>query len=266
MTTTAHKIRSAGFYLARPPFWAHFTHRSLNYLRPDLDSPERKRSAMAWAYNHAQSAGAVLSDLGLIAAAGDTLPRLPDRVIEEASDRVSRIPCAMGGPGDIQLIYAITRLTGARHLLETGVAHGWSSLAFLNAARDNGGGHLASTDRPYPGDNSAAYVGIAVDKALREHWTLVREPDRNGLHKAIAKLQGRVDVAHYDSDKTYRGRQFGYAVIWDALRPGGAFISDDIQDNLAFAHFVGAAGARFGVMETAGKFVGIAIKPRTGSA
>ena len=167
----------------------------------------------------------------------------------------------MGGPGDIQLIYAITRLTRARHLLETGVALGWSSMAFLNAAQDNGGGHLVSTDRPYPSDNSASYVGIAVDHALRKHWTLIREPDRNGLHKAVAKLRSQADIAHYDSDKTYRGRQFGYSVIWDALRRGGVFISDDIQDNLAFAHFVGASGARFGVIETANKFVGIAIKP-----
>jgi predicted O-methyltransferase YrrM len=260
MTTTAHKIRSAGFYLARPPFWAHFTHRALNYLRSDLDSSERKRIATAWAYNHAQPAGAVLSGLGFIASADDTLPNLPDQLIDEANDRISKISCTMGGPGDIQLIYAITRLTGARHLLETGVAHGWSSLAFLSALQDNGDGHLVSTDRPYPGDNSASYVGIAVDKALRKDWTLVREPDRNGLHKAIAKLHGRVDVAHYDSDKTYRGRQFGYSVIWDALCPGGVFISDDIQDNLAFSDFVRATGARFGVIETAGKFVGIAIK------
>ena len=41
---------------------------------------------------------------------------------------------------------------------------------------------------------------------------------------------------------------------------GGVFISDDIQDNLAFSDFVRATGARFGVIETAGKFVGIAIK------
>lgn len=167
----------------------------------------------------------------------------------------------MGGPGDIQLIYAMTRLTEARHLLETGVALGWSSMAFLNAVQDNGGGHLVSTDRPYPGDNSASYVGVAVDHALRKHWTLIREPDRNGLRKAVAKLRNKADIAHYDSDKTYRGRQFGYPIIWNALRPGGIFISDDIQDNLAFAHFVGAAGARFGVIETANKFVGIAIKP-----
>ena len=65
----------------------------------------------------------------------------------------------------------------------------------------------------------------------------------------------------YDSDKTYRGRQFGYPVMWRALRPGGLFISDDIQDNLAFAHFVERARASYGVVESAGKYVGIALKP-----
>jgi len=69
-----------------------------------------------------------------------------------------------------------------------------------------------------------------------------------------------VDIAHYDSDKSYRGRVFGYAIIWNALKPGGLFMSDDIQDNMAFAHFVAQKSLNFGVTESDGKYVGIAVK------
>ena len=69
-----------------------------------------------------------------------------------------------------------------------------------------------------------------------------------------------IDIAHYDSDKSYQGREFAYPIIWNALKPGGLFISDDIQDNMAFAHFVEESGLRYGVTETGGKYVGIALK------
>jgi predicted O-methyltransferase YrrM len=87
---------------------------------------------------------------------------------------------------------------------------------------------------------------------------LIREPDRNGIKKAISILNGTVDLVHYDSDKSYQGRNFGYPLLWDALREGGIFISDDIQDNMAFREFVSKEGAPFAVTESQGKYVGIA--------
>jgi hypothetical protein len=89
----------------------------------------------------------------------------------------------------------------------------------------------------------------------------VREPDRRGLEKALRLAGGLVDLCHYDSDKAWRGRQYGFPLLWSALRPGGVFISDDIQDNMAFAEFLAARGLRFAVTESQGKYVGIAIKP-----
>ena len=261
MTTLAHKLRSAGFYMKRPAFWSHFAHRGLGYVRPDLDGAGFQAAGLAWARAQARPPQDALARIGLAGASREPLPALPREIWNQARQRVAQAPCKMGGGGDVDLIYAVTRLSRARHVLETGVAFGWSSMAFLHAIARDGGGRLVSVDRPYPGDGSEAFVGIAVDPALRGQWRLVREPDRNGLHRAISDFRHGVDLAHYDSDKTYRGRQFGYHAIWRALKPGGIFMSDDIQDNMAFAHFVARTGAPFGVVESQGKFVGLAVKP-----
>ncbi len=259
MTSIAHKLRSAAFYLGRPPFWAHFGHRALGYLHSAQDSRPQKAYAAGWAQARAQPLGVVLAHFGL--TPDGIVPRMPMDVMAEARHRVAGAPVRMGGGAHVDLLYAVTRLTGARRILETGVAFGWSSLAFLSGMERNGGGRLVSVDRPYPGDNSEIFIGLAVPEHLAKHWAIVREPDRNGLLKAAGWFPHGADIAHYDSDKTYRGRQFGYPVMWRALRPGGLFISDDIQDNLAFAHFVERARASYGVVESAGKYVGIALKP-----
>jgi predicted O-methyltransferase YrrM len=114
---------------------------------------------------------------------------------------------------------------------------------------------------PYAKMGNEPFVGIVVPKSLREHWALIRLPDRNGLKRAIAKFNGSIDFAHYDSDKSYYGRAFAYPLIWRALAPGGVFISDDIQDNMRFAEFVIEQGVPFAVTESAGKYVGICRKP-----
>lgn len=262
MTSLAHKMRSAGFYMKRPAFWAHFAHRGLGYVRADLDGAGFQAAGLAWARAQALPPQEALARIRLIVPPGEPLPALPRQIWNDARQRVAQAPCKMGGGGDVDLIYAVTRLSRARAVLETGVAFGWSSLAFLTAITQGGsGGHLVSVDRPYPGDGSEAFVGIAVEPGLRKQWRIVREPDRNGLRRAIAHFPHGVDLAHYDSDKTYRGRWFGYHAIWEALKPGGVFMSDDIQDNMAFAHFVARMPAPFGVVESQGKFVGLAIKP-----
>ncbi|HEX4738059.1 MAG TPA: class I SAM-dependent methyltransferase [Allosphingosinicella sp.] len=189
------------------------------------------------------------------------MPELSPAILAEAEARARLATVEMGGAGDLGLIYAAARLSGAKRAVETGVAYGWSSLAILAALDQNGGGRLASVDMPYAKMNNEPFVGIVVPDALRVNWTMIRLPDRNGLKRALAQLGGSIDFAHYDSDKTYYGRGFAYPLIWQACAPGGVFISDDIQDNMRFAEFVAEKSVPFAVTECAGKFVGICRKP-----
>jgi hypothetical protein len=54
---------------------------------------------------------------------------------------------------------------------------------------------------------------------------------------------------------------FAYPLLWEALRPGGFFISDDISDNFAFRDFFARMGVGFAVVRCQEKHVGIARKP-----
>lgn len=252
------KLRSAIFYLKRPAYWAHLRQRALKPFLPDLDTRTHRMLATQWARARALPLAGALAEMGL--ARGQAVPAMSKDLVHAALENARRSGCRMGGAGHVELIYAAARLSGARTAVETGVAYGWSSMALLAAMQDRDG-RLISVDRPYPGRGNEPYVGIAVPKILRRNWAIVREPDRNGLRKAVAAFPEGIDIVHYDSDKSFRGRMFGYSILWRALKFGGIFISDDIQDNLAFANFVNARHISFAVTEAAGKYVGIAVKP-----
>lgn len=254
------KLRSAIFYLRRPSYWPHLYQRAIKPFLPDLDSRAHRAEATRWARRRAVPLADALYQLGITADPGAALPAISPDLVARAMERAGRSGYVMGGPGYIELIFAAARRTGARSAVETGVAYGWSSLAFL-AAMQQAGGRLVSVDRPYPGTGNEPFVGIVVPDEFRSNWTIVREPDRHGLRKAVAFFPDGIDIAHYDSDKSYRGRMYAYPVLWNALTPGGVFISDDIQDNMAFAAFVDARKLSFAVVAADSKYVGIAIKP-----
>jgi predicted O-methyltransferase YrrM len=258
--SVASKVATAAWFLKRPAFWRQALELVRLKLVPNMDSPDRRANAGRWAAERAVSVEEALRSVGLLKR-GARLPKLSPVILAEAEALAKRATVEMGGPGDLRLIYAAARLSDARRAVETGVAYGWSSLAMLAALSENGDGRLASVDMPYAKRDNEPFVGIVVPDALRANWTLIRQPDRNGLQHAIARLGGTIDLAHYDSDKTYYGRSFAYPLIWKALRSGGVFISDDIQDNMRFAEFVAEHGVGFAVTECAGKYVGICRKP-----
>jgi predicted O-methyltransferase YrrM len=253
------KAATAAWFLRRPVFWRHGGELVRRKLMRNMDAPEKQSEARRWAAERAVPVRAVLEAVGLLKE-GTSLPELSPALLTEAERLAKLATVAMGGAGDLALIHAAARLSNAQRALETGVAYGWSSLAILAALAENGGGHLVSVDMPYPKMNNEAFVGIVVPDALRANWTLVRLPDRNGLTRALAEFGGTIDFAHYDSDKSYYGRGFAYPLIWRALVPGGVLISDDIQDNMRFAEFVGEKDVPFAVTECAGRYVGICRK------
>jgi predicted O-methyltransferase YrrM len=161
--------------------------------------------------------------------------------LETAQTTVNSIPIRMGGPGDIELLYQIAVYLKAAHVIETGLAYGWSSLAILLAIQHRQQAHLISVDMPYPALGNERHVGSAVLESLHPYCTLIRRADRTGLPMAIAQLR-TIDMCHYDSDKSYEGRMWAYPRLWEALRDGGVFISDDVNDNQAFRDFCESLG------------------------
>ena len=142
----------------------------------------------------------------------------------------------MGGPGDVDLLYWCAEHLRATRVIETGVAYGFSSLAILLSLQKRKEAKLISTDMTYYLLNNEKYVGCVVPEAIRSKWCLLRAADRQTLPKAL-KILEIIDLCHYDSDKSYDGRMWAYKILWEALRTGGFFISDDIGDNTAFKEF-----------------------------
>lgn len=53
---------------------------------------------------------------------------------------------------------------------------------------------------------------------------------------------------------------WAYRRLWDALRTGGYFISDDIGDNVAFRDFAKSVGVEPIIVRSDDKHVGILVK------
>ena len=259
--TIIEKVKTARWFLERPNHWAHAWELTKRKVQRNHDRPSFRIQAEKWATGRTVSVAEALTTVGLVVSCEEAIPKLEPQLVEEGKSRAARSEVEMGGSGDLDLLYAATVLSGATRVVETGVAYGWSSLAILAALATRSDARLVSVDMPYPKMDNEAFVGIVVPDAMRGQWELIREPDRNGLMKAIRRLGGRIDLCHYDSDKSWYGRQYGYRHMWGALVPGGVFISDDIQDNLAFKELVETHRLPCAVTSYAGKFVGILRKP-----
>lgn len=179
-------------------------------------------------------------------------------VLENAKKIEASTPVKMGGAGALDLIYNICEHLQATKVLETGVAYGWSSLAaLLSLSKRNG--TLYSSDMPYLGKDNDVYVGCVVPDDLRPNWKLFRYADRESLPK-IFKEENKFDFIHYDSDKSYNGRMWAYNILWDKVREGGIFMSDDIADNSAFMDYCMKNNHQPIIVEFDGKYAGLILK------
>ncbi len=151
---------------------------------------------------------------------------------------LANIPHVLGGGGFCTLLYCLVRLRKPLVALETGVAAGWSTHAILSALAKNGEGHLYSSDFPYfrlP--NPKRYIGVLVPQMLHDRWTLCTLGDEACLPRFLEAMD-RVDFLHYDSDKSYTGREFVMRSVREKTHINTTVVMDDIGDNSFFHDFV----------------------------
>lgn len=145
-----------------------------------------------------------------------------------------------GDPGLVRAIWCVIRRQRPRHVVETGVARGFTSRFILEALARNGEGRLWSIDLPPVDRVSQAQVGMAVGGRFAERWTLIRGSSRlrlPGLLKAI----GQVDLFVHDSLHSERNVRFELDLVWPALKPGGVVVVDDVDVNYGFRSFTAGA-------------------------
>lgn len=182
------------------------------------------------------------------------------QLLDDARNAADNAPVKMGGEGALSLIYHLVKKAAPQKIIETGVAYGWSSLAILLAIKDQEGAALISNDMPYVNMGNEDYVGCVVPTGLRDKWELQRLPDFKGIPLALKKFGNEIDFCHYDSDKSYTGRTWASPVLWNALKTGSYFVSDDINDNIAFKEFCQAVNRVPIIIEHHGKYVGVIVK------
>jgi predicted O-methyltransferase YrrM len=235
--TPAYALKTFFWFVRRPGLLPEFVRLMQRNLGPKSarNAAAARAQAEAWCAERAVDTAVALQQL-TGKAAGETLEARFAQVMQAARQRAEAAPTTMGGAANLDLLYTIAASRKARRLLETGVAYGWSSLALLLAISDEPSGKLISVDMPIPNRGNDQFVGVAVPDTLRTKWELIRLADREGLPKALKKMP-QIDLASYDSDKSYEGRMWAYPRIWEHLVDGGVLVSDDIGDNMAFAEF-----------------------------
>jgi predicted O-methyltransferase YrrM len=251
------KIKHSIWFLQRPKYYKHFFNLIKRKFLINHDTTENRKKAENWAATNSVSHIEALKKLGL----KSNMVGLDNKTIIEAKKLSAKSSKKMGGSGHIHLIYDCVKLSNSEKVIETGVAYGWSSLAILKALSKTKNGKLFSIDMPYPTKNNDDDVGIVVPQYLKRNWTLIRKPDQPGILEALDLASGQIDLCHYDSDKSWWGRDFAYPILWKSLKSNGIFISDDIQDNLYFFEFVKKKSLNFAIVEFNGKFVGCIRKP-----
>ena len=250
-------LKTLLWFLRRgPKFYATMMALIFSKFRPFRDNTEHQDIARKWCEEHLVSYEECVTKLAFKPIEKEIFP--PDH-LKEVKRKLEISESDFGGQGHIFLLYGVCENLKAMKVLETGVAYGWSSAAILSSINQRSG-KLISVDMPMMKQTDYHLIGVAVNDSLKGNWELLREPDRHGLNKAIKKHNYSYDLAHYDSDKAYYGRKWSQPLIWKYLRKGGIFISDDIEDNLAFREFVVSNNLDFFVLKFEGKYVGVIRK------
>ena len=182
---------------------------------------------------------------------------------EYSSSKLKDLNVVLGGGAFCSLLYFITRLKKPKVILETGVAAGFSSRTFLDATKKNGIGKLYSSDFPYFRiKNPEKFIGLLVNDDFKNNWTLSIEGDEFALPKFVKKLK-KIDIFHYDSDKSYRGRFEAVSNIKSIIDDETILIFDDIQDNFFFRDFVNKYNKNYKIFKSRNKYVGFIFNKLT---
>jgi predicted O-methyltransferase YrrM len=211
---------------------------------------------LTWIKNHCLDYKSVATELS---------PTLLEEAIQysEALNKHSiktleKVKYKLGGGGIYPFLYFITRLIEPSIIIETGVAAGYTSQTFLSAIKKNSKGFLYSSDFPYfrlP--NPEQYIGILVEDELKEFWQLHIKGDEINLPVILNQVK-EIDIFHYDSDKSYKGRTYATKLISEKMSKNGFIIYDDIQDNSHFYDCIkNNTFKKWYIFEFQGKYIGV---------
>ena len=165
--------------------------------------------------------------------------KICNKIRDDSRSKLKKIKYDLGGGGFYPLLFFIVKYIKPNIVVETGVAAGFSSYAILKAIDENNKGRLYSSDFPYfriP--NPERFIGIIIPEVLK-------------------KLKG-IDIFHYDSDKSYFGREKALNILKKNIGDNTILIMDDIQDNSFFYDYVlELVNSNWYIFKFEGKYIGV---------
>jgi len=139
-----------------------------------------------------------------------------------------------GGGGNIFILYYIIRSLNPNVVIESGVSAGLSSSTIIQALEKNKKGNLYSSDLNSHLEKKD--VGILIPTELKYRWKLFDEGDKINLPKILDEVEN-VDVAYYDSEKSYEGKKNFIEKILTKYKPK-IIVIDDIDRDYWFRDFI----------------------------
>jgi predicted O-methyltransferase YrrM len=172
-----------------------------------------------------------------------------------ASDTPSNYPGVFKiEQGTAYLLYAIVRHTCPALVVEVGVADGRSTQIILAAMDKNASGRLVSVD--INDDVGGGAVG-------HPRWSLHvhHEATAGAELGALLTAVGAPDIFFHDAAHTYYSQYADYLAGWTSLKPGGVFLSDDVDQSWAFVDLARYAHLKPLVLIDHRKAVGALVRP-----
>ena len=186
-----------------------------------------------------------------------------DRAVEEAGHSIKGGIDHRAGAR----IYAVIREKKPDVVVETGVAHGLSTLYVLIALEQNQHGKLYSVDYPFYSSMSLSefrestydeYGGASmlpagkdsgwiIPKKYRRRWELQQGKSQKELPKLVCKID-EIDIFIRDSEHSFPAMAFEFELAWEWLQQEGLILSDDIRVNNVFDKFVETRDADSGLI------------------
>jgi caffeoyl-CoA O-methyltransferase len=172
-------------------------------------------------------------------------------VLEEI--RQSRRTWASVPDSDGRMLRLLAEAAGAKHVAEIGTSTGYSGL-WLCLALQNTGGKLTTFEIDA---GRAAMAREHFKKADVDHLVTLIEGD---AHQNLARLQGPIDVAFIDAEKT------GYVNYLNRLlplvRPGGLILAHNVEMASDYVEAVTTNPALDTVFYMDGAGLGVTLKKR----
>ena len=138
--------------------------------------------------------------------------------IESFTHIHTNYPRMMCGPVQGQLLAMLTRISGARKVLEIGTFTGYSAACMASALPE--GGMVDTLE-----------IDDELEEMIHTGWRKAGLEDKIRLHtgpalETLATLEGPYDLAYIDADK----REYidYFEAVLPILRPGGLIIADDV--------------------------------------